>query len=816
MKTSHYVNRTLLGLAGLSVSLLAQPAMAVPEEILVTARKYEENIQEIPLSVSAFTAKNIEQLNLKSIDEIAKFTPGLSFTSAFGRQPGSDRPSMRGITTVVNGVANSSAVGYFVDGVYLSGSPQSTELFNLERVEVIKGPQAAQFGRGTYAGAINYITRKPSLDGLEGGFTGTGAEHGTAEASGWLSGPIIENLLAFYVGAGYDTSDGEYDNQLTGDEVGGTETRSFTGKLLWTPLDGLDITLKGGLQKTDDDHFAIYLQPRSLNNCYPRTANTPRARGYYCGTAIVDENNIRLATDLLENAVSATTGLNDGMSGVKLDREMLNLVFDYTGPSGYTFTSTTGYIKDKVRTGYDVSYAGYNPLTSPASSNGSFYQLDGDESETWTQELRISSPRDAAIRGTFGFYFLDISDLEEYNRKVLPTGVSELQTASNLTTERVQNRAVFGGMEFDLSDRLTLGIEGRFSQDDVRVSNVKNDGIGTVELCAGNTSCQKTFSSFTPRLTLAYQYTDDINLYANISKGVKPGDFNPTLPNDPISGLPDESFREVDEETMWSYELGAKTEWLDRRLIANLSVYFNDVEDQQLTTNIEGPGGIPQSVLANVGKTEVWGAELETNFVITDNWTAGFIYAWTDSEIKERISTDQADLVGNVTGFTTLDNYYNQFGDVSGKQSPRVPENQFALFTRYDIPFSWGGMFVGADYTFEESKYSQEHNLIETGDRNLLGARIGANWENWEFMVWVKNLTDDDTPLDIIRYIDRQASSGGPLTNCNVTQGAPASPPAAPLPQCVATSTSGRGFGLTLQPGRQVGATVSYKFGGAN
>lgn len=807
MKTNHHLNRSLLSIAGLSVSLLAQPAMAVPEEILVTARKYEENIQEIPISVSAFTAQNIEQLNLKSIDEIAKFTPGLSFTSAFGRQPGSDRPAMRGITTVVNGVANSSAVGYFVDGVYLSGSPQSTELSNLERVEVIKGPQAAQFGRGTYAGAINYITRKPSLDGLEGGAAVTGAEHGTQEYSGWVSGPIIDNQLAYYVSAGYDSYDGEYTNQASGDDVGGTESKNFTGKLLWTPLDGLEITLKGGLQKTDDDHFAIYLQPRTLNNCYPRTANTPRARGYYCGTAIVDENNIRLATDLLENAVSSTTGLNDGMSGAKLDRELLNLVFDYTAPSGFIFTSTTGYIKDKVNTGFDVSYANYDPIPAGASA-GSFYQLDGDKTETWTQEIRISSPRDAAIRGTFGFYFLDIKDWEVYNRKVLSSGASALQTVANLTTERVQNRAVFGGLDFDINDRLTIGLEGRFSSDDVQVSNVVNNGTGAVEPCAGNSSCQKTFTSFTPRLTVRYQYTDDVNLYANIAKGVKPGDFNGSLPNDPISGLPDESFRAVDEETMWSYELGAKTEWLERRLIANFAVYFNDVEDQQLTTNIEGPGGVPQSVLANVGKTEVWGAELETNFVITDNWTAGFIYSWTDSEIKERISTDQADLVGNVTGFTTLDNYYNQFGDVSGKESPRVPENQFALFSRYDIPFSWGGMFIGADYTFEESKYSQEHNLIETGDRNLLGARIGANWQNWQLTAWVKNLTDDDTPLDIIRYIDRQASSGGALPSCTASGGTAA--------QCVGSSTSGRGFGLTLQPGRQVGATLSYKFGGAN
>lgn len=808
MKAIGYMEKPLLGItAALTFSLLAQPALAAPEEIFVTARKYEENIQEIPISVSAFTAQNIEQLNLKSIDEIAKFTPGLSFTSAFGRQPGSDRPSLRGITTVVNGIANSSAVGYFVDGVYLSGSPQSTELFNLERVEVIKGPQAAQFGRGTYAGAINYVTRKPSLDGLEGGFTGTGAEHGTWEASGWLSGPIIDNQLAFYIGAGYDTYDGEFTNQVDGDEVGGTETRSVTGKLLWTPLDGLEITLKGGLQRTDDDHFAIYLQPRNLNNCFPRTANTPRARGYYCGTAIVDENGINLATGLLQNAVSATSGLNDGMSGSKLDREILNLIFDYTGPSGYNFSSTTGYITDKVHTGFDVSYANYDPVPFGASA-GSFYQLDKDRTETLTQELRINSPRDAAVRGTFGFYFLDVKDWEVYNRKVLASGFSDLQTVANLTTQRVQNRAVFGGLDFDISDRLTVGIEGRFSRDKIEVSNVVNNGTGAVEPCGPNLSCQKDFTSFTPRLTVRYQYTDEINLYGNIAKGTKPGDFNGTVPLDPFTNQPDESFRAVDEETMWSYEIGAKTQWLDRRLVANIAFYFNDVEDQQLTTNIEGPGGVPQSVLANVGKTEVWGAELDTSFAITDNWNAGFIYAWTDSEIKERISTDQADLVGDLTGWTNLTNYYNEFGDVAGKQSPRVPENQFALYTRYEMPFSWGGMFVGADYTFEESKYAQEHNLIETGDRNLLGARIGANWQSWEFTLWVKNLTDDDTPLDIIRYIDRQASSGGPLPSCTASGGTAA--------QCVSTSTSGRGFGLTLQPGRQVGATVSYKFGGAN
>lgn len=794
-----------MALAGLVLTTLAYhpPANAQVEEIIVSARKIEENIQEVPVAVSAFTASTIQELNLESLDDIAKFTPGFSFTSAFGRQPGSDRPAIRGITTVVNGIANSSAVGYFVDGIYLGGSPQSTELFNLERVEVIKGPQAAQFGRGTYAGAINYVTRKPSMDGLEGGITGTGAEHDTWEASGWLSGPLVENKLAFYVAAGYDTYGGEFDNQATGDEVGGTETTSATGKLLWTPVDGLEVTLKGGIQQTDDDHFAIYLQGRSNNNCFPRTVDTPRSREYYCGTARVDENGINLATELLENA-------EGGLSGVELDRELASLTISYTEPGGFNFTSTTGYVRDEVETGFDVSYAFYDPVPVGASA-GSFYQLDEDESDIFTQEFRISSPVDASIRATGGVYFLKAEDEEKANRKVLATGVAALQTVANLTTEKVRNVALFAGVEADVTERLTVGVEGRYSQDRIEVSNVVNNGTGATEPCGPNPSCEETFNSLTPRLTGRFRLTDDINIYANIARGNKPGDFNATVPLDPDTGQPDEGFRDVDEETMWSYELGAKTEWFERRLVANVAVYYNDVEDQQLTTNIEGPGGVPQSVLANVGKTEVWGVELDTSFVITDNWTGGFIYAWTDSEIKERFSPDQADLVGSVANWQGSDQFNREFGSVAGKQSPRIPENQFALFTRYELPVAWGNVYFGADFTFEESKFAQEHNLIETGDRELLGARIGTTWGNWDFSVWGKNLTDDDTPLDIIRYIDRRAAEGGPLPSCNSVLGAPPTPT---LPECAGQSTSGRGFGLTLQPGRQIGATVNYKFGG--
>ena len=264
----------------------------------------------------------------------------------------------------------------------------------------------------------------------------------------------------------------------------------------------------------------------------------------------------------------------------------------------------------------------------------------------------------------------------------------------------------------------------------------------------------------------------------------------------------------MDEERLISYEVGAKTAWFDRRLVANVAVYYNDLKDQQLTVNIEGPGGIPQSALVNIGKTEVWGAELDLQFEILENWTGQLIYAWTDSEITERISPDEADLRGWDGDPDTI----AQFGNVAGNQSPRVPEHQFGFNTRYDLPLSWGGLYVAADYTYEDSRFAQEHNLIETGSRSLVGARIGARFgDNWDFQVWARNLTDNEAPVDILRYIDRRS---GTLPSCNAVLGAPPSPPAAAIPQCVGSSTSPRGFALTPTIPRQFGATLSYRFGG--
>lgn len=754
------------------------------DEITVTARRVDENLQGVPVAVSPFTKDYIEELNLQSIDDIALFTPGFSFTSAFGRQPGSDRPTMRGISTIQNGIANASSVSYFVDGIYLGGSPQSTELANIERVEVLRGPQAAQLGRGTYVGAINYVTRKPTEE-FETFVEVKSGEDGLFGATSTVSGPLSDQI-GFFVAGGFENFDGQYTNQRDGSKVGGEQGKDVTVKLFWQPTDNFDATFKMGYQETNDDHFPIYLQPRALNNDYFRVSDpmdpdyAPRAREYYVGVAQPDPNGINLVTDLLDKA---------GGSGVELERIILSGSVNYTFGNDMTLSVLAGLVDDNIQTGFDVSYAGYDPIPF-GSFAGQFFQFDRDDQEDKSLEVRLTSSRDNSLRWTGGAYYYEGKASEQQTSRVLDDmmgGVNVLPIGvADLTDEKIENIAVFGGVDLDITDRLTLGAELRYAEDKITVENFENDGtFAFIERFSD------TFESFTPRVTLVWALNDDINIYGNISKGTKPGDFNSSVPNIGGTMTPDESLRAVDEEIAWNYEVGAKTSVLGGRGNVNVALYYLKVDDQQLTQVYEIPmsGGLTDSLLQNVGKTEVLGLELESVFSITDNWRGGLTYAYTDSEIKERISSDQADLLGS-DGSTAQEIL---LGDVSGKESPRVPKNQISLWTRYEREFSSGSLwYVGADWAYEDSKYAQEHNLIETGERNIVGARIGVKIDELELELWGRNIFDDDTPVDILRYIDRRSGTFPPGNG----------------------STSPRGFGLTLPRQQQFGLTARVRFGG--
>jgi len=764
------------------------------EEVIVTARKREENLQEVPLSVTAFNATTLQDYRMFSPEDIAAFTPGFSFVNSFGRD--SDRPVVRGMSNIL-GSPNAS---FFIDGVFVPGTIASTELQMLERVEVIKGPQAALYGRATFSGAINYVTRRPTNE-MEGQVTITVAEHDTTNTNAYVSGPIVEDSLYFYVGAGFNEYGGEYNNTISGDEVGGEETTTFTGKLLWTPTDSFEASLKLTSQKDDDDHIALWLQGADYNNCFEANPSRPAARGYYCGT-VKTNDEVTLRTDFLPNP------------GIERDVMRTSLNMDWELGNGWTISSITGYQETETDRQIDVSYGGYDAFSffnAFYSPTGQFWRVQEEEEETFSQELRLSSSVDQRLRWSVGAYWYDsefeqtvddrINPLTSFESALDPS-VSRQEPNSFPEKTTVENFAIFGSVEFDFTDALTGTVEVRQATDDI-------ESVFYPYLPGQETETfSEEFDSFTPRFTRTDVASDSLTVYGNIAKGTKPGGFND-------SGAPKIAY---DEEEAWNYEVGVKTTILNGRGTWNSSVYMIDWTDQQLTFNAQRPDGSLTSFIDNVGETSVTGFETELSMMLTDNWDLTANYSYTNAEIDEYINTDQAILVGCNP---RADDYYDCIqanGSVEGNQTPRSPKHQASLRTMFRIPMGAGEWYVGGDIRYEGSKFAQVHNLAQTGSRTVVGAQAGYRTDRWEVTVWGKNLTDDDTAMDILRYIDTQAFVSQPGPPCSVIS--PAFNPAANCGGFFAWSGTNigggsvipRGFGITLPRGRQIGATIRFNF----
>ena len=778
-------------------TVLAQSEEASMEEVVVTARKREENLQEVPLSVTAFNATTLQDYRMFSPEDIASFTPGFSFVNSFGRD--SDRPVVRGMSNIL-GAPNAS---FFIDGVYVPGTIASTELQMLERVEVIKGPQAALYGRATFSGAINYVTRRPTNE-LEGQVTVTVAEHDTTNTNAYISGPIAQDSLYFYLGAGLNEYGGEYNNTIGGDEVGGEETTTFTGKLLWTPSDSFEASLRVTAQDDDDDHIALWLQGAEYNNCFSPEVSRPSARGYYCGT-VKTNDEVTLRTDFLPNP------------GIERDVLRTSLNMDWELGNGWSISSITGYQETETERNIDVSYAGYDPLSYLApfyappffDLAGSFWRVQAEETETFSQELRLSSSADQRLRWSIGAYWYDSEFEQTVDDRIAPLtsfdflldpAQSEQRPNSYPEVRTTENTAIFGSIEFDFSDSLTGTIEVRQATDKIEAEYLNYAFVSGDKF-------EEEFDSFTPRFTLTWVPSDSTTVYGNVAKGTKPGGFN-----DP--GTDQVSY---DEEEAWNFEVGVKKRIFGGRGTWNTALFLIDWTDQQLTFNAQRPDGTLTSFIDNVGETSVTGFETELSMMITPNWDMTANYSYINSEIDEYTSADQAILIGCNS---TAEDYYDCIqanGSVEGNQTPRSPKQQASLRTMYRFATGAGEWFVGGDIRYEGSKYAQVHNFAQTGGRATVGAQAGYRTDRWAVTVWGKNLTDDDTAMDILRYVDSRGYTtvGGPP--CSVVGFGDPSANCGPFFARSRSNIGGgpifpRGFGITLPRGRQIGATIQFNF----
>ena len=769
------------------LTVLAQDADEL-EEIIVTARKRDESIQEVPVAVTAISATMIDNMNLRDLADISKVTAGLVFDPEFGRQ--SNRPVIRGQANILG----DSGVSYFIDGVYITGTINDYDINDVERIEVVKGPQSALYGRNTYSGAINIITKSPGEE-FAARALATVSDDEQMEVSATIKGPIGDSFGLGITGRYYKL-DGAWTNTFDGSDIGEQESTSISAVAAWEPNDRFSGRARVYVNETADGQPALFAQDSSFNNCFEDQGNLYAGLGrYYCGTLAprdintdysVQAPDAREDADTLQASLRLDFGLTDDMTLTSItgyndvDSELVT-DGDYAPTSFQAANFTPGGFPF---TGFPVPPFGYGWVGSMVD----FTFASANQTDDVSQEFRLTYDSDNASFLVGAYYFDQTSESQDIRTLpanaqaiadanfaaenasqqaacaanpicafIVPFGDSTIVVPRDINNLDIKNTAVFGMMSFSAGDRTNITLEGRWAKEEIDRLAIAQD-LGGPPGTPNTASAE--FTSFNPRFTIDHQLSDESMVYFLLASGNKPGGFNGTVAIE--AGLPT-----FDEEEVTSIELGSKNTVADGQMTANLALFFNQINGYQLTQNARA-GANTTSATVNAGDADIFGAEVELLIAPSaiEGLTVMFNYAYTDTEFTEGedenygVLLDVADdgLVNCSTGdqFPEDPDCTSLFGDITGKRIPRTAEHQLFLDAELRQPFGSSNLewFVGANWSHESSKFAQVTNFIETGSASLVSARFGFAGDNWSVSLWGKNLTgEDSTPL-VLRYAD--------------------------------------------------------------
>lgn len=809
-----------LALVSASFNLTAQQSMPDAESaddeleiIQVTSRKRIEPLNKVPVAVSAFTDEMLEQQGLQSIDDIARFSPGLSFSKAFGRS--TERPVIRGLGNVLAGVqfGVESGAAYFVDGTYFAGDILSLDLADIARVEVVKGPQSALYGRNSYSGAINFITKGPDHAEVTGRIKASFAQDSEHTVSGYLTGPLNDWLAASISIRDYST-DGQWTNTVTNQEIGDESTTSYSIVFDAEPNEQLNMRLRIQGQDDEDGTRPFALQPSTENNCMPgyrslaswAAAGVANNNQYYCGELQLFPIALNDGPDAdgVPNPVPGVPvqgflpagpvffgnayDTADGTAFDGVERDLMTAIFtlDYETKSEHSLHLATSYRDDDIKTGSDSDHSSVNYTFFPGSEG--FFAISGrSEVKDKSVEFNIRSPL-GKFQWMLGAFYFDQED-KGYDLTFADPDNGLFDSESTVT-----NKAIYASMDYSFNDKLEGTLEARWAEEE--------KGVREFDTADGSVTFDRegSWNNFTPRITLNYQYSDDTIVFGIAGKGVKPGGFNGAAGAD--AGFPT-----YEQEESLAYELGVKTTLSDS-IYTTLSMFYNDVTDVQLTTPVANPSGALSSVATNQGEGKVIGLEIDVNVSFSDNLTGRFSYALADSEFTKGCDDFQWSLTSGggllAPGTESGTDYRADFGindpascSIKGNQFPLSSKHQASAFIEYTQELSDGMEFFSSlDLSYESKKYVQVHNLASVPEATILGARIGIDGENWRLSAFARNLTDEDAPVMATRWLQIPYFS---FSSLNVAPDG-------------ADKGSPRAFFVTPRRGRQIGIEFTYHF----
>lgn len=656
----------------------------VDDRMTVTATRRSQRLDEIPMSVTALSSETIERGNIQNIEDVSGMTPGFSISTY---NPTTPQPYIRGVGTNSSSVGDDASVGVFIDDVYAGrAGGYRTDMFDIERIEVLRGPQGSLYGRNVAGGAINVISKSPTED-FEGRVNVDYGEYDLLQLQTMASGPIADNVNG-RIAASFRERDGWVDNIQTGSKLQDQSNISLRGKV--------DIFLSA---QTDLRLTADYAEDDLKGPGARSVTNFEETFGFPSPTE-GDPDKV----DLFE----------DG----RTDREIYGVSAKLTHQTEQLlFTSITAYREqdyfflDDLTGRYLVDFG--LSLMNDAS----------EESSQITQEFRVQNQSSGPLEWTAGLYFFneEIERVESFDstKSLELAGVPNAQSrpvwdSFNETT----SYAVFGEGSYQINDAWSVTLGGRYTYDEKDFDNTATGAPDLLGFLAENYSVSESedWKSFTPKLTFNYRTPQRDLVYLTISEGYKAGGFNG------LSATEQAAKVAFDQETARNYELGFKASFFDRVLTTSGAAFFMDYTDLQSFLVDLDTG----QVRTATGDADIKGIELEGVAQLTDSLRLSGTYAYMDSEYK-RFEADPS-IVGN--------------------RLARTPENSASLALDYEI-FVSGDNRINArvDGMYQDEIFFSVANEEAAGDdtRILLNASIA--WTSpggWEASIYGKNLTNEN------------------------------------------------------------------------
>ena len=678
-----------------------QTEAAALEEIVVTARKREESLQETPISVTAFSADALEQANMIDLRDIGKYTPGMSFTSYGMGSSEAGAMFLRGIGQSDHMVTTDPGVGLYIDGVYVGRNQGAAlDLLDLERVEVLRGPQGTLFGKNTIGGAVNVVSRKPSMEN-GGEVELTVGEDGRFNllASGEAA---LSGRTALRASVQRKKRDGVGEQIFTGDESGDEDSVSARAQLFWRG-DAAELSLSADMtrarQAAMPHSFYAHAPWLGISTCYtdgagaePYVPCPPGTEGDPFDSYSLDD--LDTEQDLFGISANWTWDLNDQIS----------------------FKSITAY--------RDMEYLGN--LEFDGAPQVVIHYLESGKSDQFSQEFQLVGKNDAGTLNWIAgaYYFTEdgrnLQDDDQFG--ALDQRRSDVKTDSY---------ALFGQGTLDLSEQVSLTAGLRYTNEekdyDVVYRSLTRDGQQALDeqgqpiYRVAPTSLGDSWDAVSGTVSVQYRVAEDAMLYATYSRGFRSGGFaaRPSRPS---------SVGVYDPEYVDMVEVGLKADALDNRLRANIALYTSDYDDYQAQVNALADAFDTRTL--NAAKAEIDGVELELTAILSPNARVLGTFSYTDAQIA-KVDIDPS-LNANFS---------------KGSRLPYVSKWTYSISPQVDLPLPGGGsVLLRADYAYRSAFFGQIANAPEEreGSYGLFNARVEylSPDEKWSLAAYGVNLAD--------------------------------------------------------------------------